>query len=89
MLPPQVTPQTMISFMDWLFGRDLPERYGIHVKNGETAVSVRGRNNAELEMALAVMRLFAPLNVERIAAPETASAQERETKPATKRTRRR
>jgi hypothetical protein len=83
-LPPQVTPQTMISFMDWLFGRDLPERYGIHVKNGETAVSVRGRNSAELEMALAVMRLFAPLHIERIAPLETPSAQKRAAKPATR-----
>lgn len=83
-LPPEVTPQTMISFMDWLFGDDLPERYGIHVTNGETAVSVRGGSKPEIDMALAVMRLFAPLHVERIAPPETASAQDRGTKPATR-----
>lgn len=72
-LPPEATPQTMFSFLDWLFGNDLPERYGVHVTNGETAVGVRCRNEAEIGLALAVMRLFAPLHVERATPPEAAS----------------
>jgi hypothetical protein len=81
-LPPEATPQTMISFMDWLFGDDLPERYGLHVTNGETAVSVRGRNDAEIKLALAVMRLFAPLHVERTTSPDAAPSEKSEAKPA-------
>jgi hypothetical protein len=65
-IPPQLTPQTMISFLDWIFGNDLPERYGVHVTNGETAVGVHCRNEEDLSLALAVMRLFAPLLVERV-----------------------
>lgn len=71
-LPPRATPQTMISFLDWCFGDDLPERYGVHVTNGETLVGVRGGSEAEAEKALAVMEIFAPLHVERVAPKESA-----------------
>jgi hypothetical protein len=65
-IPPQLTPQTMVSFLDWIFGNDLPERYGMHISNGETAVGVRCRNKDDLGLALAVMRLFAPILVEQV-----------------------
>jgi hypothetical protein len=65
-IPPQLTPQTMVSFLDWIFGNDLPERYGMHITNGETAVGVHCRNQDDVGLALAVMRLFAPLLVERV-----------------------
>jgi hypothetical protein len=67
------TPKTMVSFMDWLFGNDLPQQYGLHVTNGETAVCVRAKGDKELDLALAVLRLFAPLEVERLRPPEEAA----------------
>ena len=83
-IPPQATPQTMFSFMDWLFGTDLPQRYGVHVTNGETAVSVRGRTDKEIVTATATMKLFAPLHVEVVTPPEAAAALEREQARANK-----
>ena len=68
-IPARDTPKTMVSFLDWLFGTDLTERYGVHVTNGETVLGVCGRSEAEIERALAVMRLFAPLHLAREAAP--------------------
>jgi hypothetical protein len=69
-LPPKVVQQSMFSFMDWLFGNDLPQRYGVHVTNGETAVSVRGRDAQDREATVATMRLFAPLTVDVVAPPD-------------------
>jgi hypothetical protein len=73
-LPPKVVQQGMFSFMDWLFGEDLPQRYGVHVTNGETALSVRGRDAAEREATIATMRLFAPLTIDVVSAPQEAAA---------------
>lgn len=69
-IPPEETLQTTLSFVDWLFGNDLPDRYGIHVTNGETAVCVRADDEATLDAAEDVLRQFAPLLIERVAPPE-------------------
>ena len=77
-LPPQVVPQSAFSFTDWLFGNDLPQRYGVHVTNGETAVCVRGRDEHERELTLDTMRIFAPLAVEVVSPPEEEEALRRD-----------
>lgn len=69
-IPPQDTPQTMLSFMDWLFGDDLPAKYGVHVTNGETAVCVRTRSEEAITAVLDTMRQYAPLELDRVTPPE-------------------
>lgn len=73
-IPASETPQTMESFMDWLFGNDLPERYGIHVTNGETAICVRASDPAVLEAAETTLRQFSPLLIERVSPPAEEGA---------------
>lgn len=68
-IPPSRTPQTVDSFVDWLFGKDLPEQYGVLVTNGETAVCVRLRDAADWELSARTMRQFAPLDISRAAPP--------------------
>jgi hypothetical protein len=83
-IPPQDTPQTMLSFMDWLFGDDLPEKYGVHVTNGETAVCVRTRSEEEMTAALDTMRQYAPLELDRVAPPDEEPFLDKERQQAAK-----
>lgn len=69
-IPPELTPQMMDSFMDWFFGEDLPEKYGMLVTNGETAVCVRTRSEQDFEIAADTMRQFAPLDIDRVSPAE-------------------
>jgi hypothetical protein len=69
-IPAGETPETIISFVDWLFGNELPERYGIHVTNGETAICVRASDPAVLDAAETTLRQFSPLLIERVSPPQ-------------------
>src|SRR5579885_611683 len=69
-IPPELTPQTMESFVDWLFGGALPEKYGILVTNGETAVCVRTRSEEDFDIAADTMRQYAPLDIDRVSPPD-------------------
>ena len=71
-LPPEATPQTMVSFVDWMFGNDLTTRYGIYVRNGETALFVRSPTEAQLTDIVETMRHYDPLHIERVTMPEGA-----------------
>ncbi len=73
-IPPEDTPQTMVSFMDWLFGMDLTERYGVEVHNGETVLCVRTQSEDATVTALEILQLFVPLRLERVPAPEAADS---------------
>lgn len=71
-LPPEATAQTMVSFVDWVFGNDLTTRYGLYVRNGETALCVRSRSEAQLSDVVETMRHYDPLHIEEAVAPEGA-----------------
>lgn len=69
LIPPDEMPQSTLSFVDWLFDKDMPQRYGMHITNGETAVCVRGRDPRQRDEAITVMRFFAPLDIDVVTPP--------------------
>ncbi len=71
-LPPEATPQIMFSFVDWIVGNDLTTRFGTYVRNGETAVGVRSRSEAQVTEVIETMRHYDPLHIERVVAAEGA-----------------
>jgi hypothetical protein len=71
-VPPEEAPQTMISFVDWVFGNDLSARYGTYVRNGETVLCVRVRDDDKLAAAVETIRHYEPLRIDRVTAPERA-----------------
>ncbi len=71
-LPPEAVPQTMVSFVDWVLGNDLTERYGTYVRNGETVLCLRVRSDDELMTAVETIRHCAPLRLDGVMAPEEA-----------------
>jgi hypothetical protein len=64
--PESLAPKREESFIDWIFGTDLPEKYVTLVRNGETAVCVRAHSDEEAAIAANTMRQFAPLDVDTV-----------------------
>lgn len=62
--PESMAPHREESFIDWIFGTDLPEKYVTLVRNGETAVCVRAHSQHEADIAANTMHQFAPIDVD-------------------------
>lgn len=76
--PESLAPKREESFIDWIFGTDLPEKYVTLLHNGETAVCVRAHSHTETEVAVNTMRQFAPLDVDTVRPEEEGEVLRRE-----------
>ncbi|HTZ79810.1 MAG TPA: hypothetical protein VMC10_18000 [Stellaceae bacterium] len=72
-VPPEESQEAIVSFPDWLFGNDLPTRYGVHVGNGETILCVRVASEDAAAAARDTLRQYGPLQIECIDAAMPAA----------------
>lgn len=72
-VPVIMTPEMEALEVDPLVVGDVRESYAPYIHNGETAVFVRTRDEAEVDWAVATIRLFVPIKIRVVAGGEGAA----------------
>ena len=69
-VPATMTPEIEALEVDPFVIGDVRESYAPYIHNGETALFVRTRDEAEVDLAVATIRLFAPVKIRVVAGGE-------------------